>query len=476
VLTNLDFLNIGKTWPPPEEALRLQRYNENRLLFEGEHTTVYAEQFKRIIRADKDGNKAISFEIVVNFHKKLSLKVADLLLGEPPKITCGDAEGQEQKSLDLIMERNDLINTAYEVTIDVSRHGDGLFYIYQGENGGVIDVTQPAMWFPVVSPDNVKKILYQVLAWTYEVGEGQNKKTYLKAQIHEKGKYTEREYELVNCKLSSQTVADKTISTGLSDFAIVRVPNLLTSDRIFGIDDYEDVDSIISEIEVRLSQIAKILDKHAEPSMQGPQSALQYDEVTETWKVKAGEYFIVEDGEGEVKYLVWDAQLEANFNFLDRLVNLLYTMSEMGSAIFGDMTSKTGQVPSGSALRRLMISPLAKVNRIRMRFDNALKKAIKLCSELKGPGIVSLKDKAISITWQDGLPGDPVEEADIMATRTGSKATMSLKRALKQYDGMSDADADEEIQLIDEDENKTNPLRGSNFPGTDGDGNLGGEE
>ena len=49
----------------------------------------------------------------------------------------------------------------------------------------------------------------------------------------------------------------------------------LTSDRVYGIDDYTDLDSIVSEIEVRISQISKILDKHAEPSMQGPETALQ---------------------------------------------------------------------------------------------------------------------------------------------------------------------------------------------------------
>ena len=74
----------------------------------------------------------------------------------------------------------------------------------------------------------------------------------------------------------------------------------------------------------------------------------------------------------------------------------------MGSAIFGDTSSggksAGGNAISGAALRKLMISPLAKVNRIRMRFDPALKKAIKLCSQIGGEGIVDLTDKKISIT------------------------------------------------------------------------------
>ena len=50
--------------------------------------------------------------------------------------------------------------------------------------------------------------------------------------------------------------------TGLDDIAVIHVPNTTTSRQLHGIDDYVDIDSIVSEIEVRLDQIAKVLDKH----------------------------------------------------------------------------------------------------------------------------------------------------------------------------------------------------------------------
>lgn len=461
MLTSLDFLNPGQTWPPASEKERLQLYENNRALFECEHAEKYKEQFKRIERVIGNFNQIISYAVILNYQKLISLKTADLLLGEPPKIIAGDSNSGQQKAIDKIQENSDLINTAYMTAIDVSRYGDGLFLIYKDADTGVgkIDVTQPGIWFPVVSPDNLKKIQFHVLAWTYSVGSGNNKKTYLKCHIHNKGSYEEREYLLEGSMIKSLTKGPLIFNTGLTDFAVVPVSNTITSDRVHGIDDYTDIDSIISELEVRVSQVAKILDKHAAPSVTGPTCCVEQDPETGEWHLKMGNFFPRDNAEDpKVEYITWEANLEANFNMIDKLINILYTISEMGSAIFGDMFTKTGQVPSGSALKRLMISPLAKVNRIRMRFDPALKKAIKLCSQLGGKDIVNLTDVPISITWQDGLPGDPKEEAEIMATRTGQKATMSVKRALKTYDGMSDEDADTEIEAIDEDEAKANPF------------------
>jgi hypothetical protein len=57
-----------------------------------------------------------------------------------------------------------------------------------------------------------------------------------------------------------------------------------------------------------------------------------------------------------------------------------------------------------------MMAPLAKVNRIRMRFDPALKEVLWLASAWKGAGhggAVVLEN--IHIDWKDGLPDDEQE-------------------------------------------------------------------
>ena len=240
------------------------------------------------------------------------------------------------------------------------------------------------------------------------------------------------------------------LETSLSVCPVFRVSNTLTSDRVFGIDDYQSIDSIISELMVRISQISRVLDKHANPSMTGPESALEKDEATDEWRIRVGDYFPRRSNDDPpMAYVTWDASMDANFKQIDLLINQLYTISEMGSAVFGDLTSKTGEVPSGSALRRLMMSPLAKARRIANSFDPALKGIICACAAVYGE---ALSPQDISIKWNDGLPNDEVENANIMHIRTGNKPTISQHTAIKRLDNMTDADAAAELEEIRGDE------------------------
>ena len=444
--TDLSFLAPGKPWPPKEDKDRLDRYAYNRKLFENDCDEKYQRQAKRIERVIGQYRETISYHIALNYPKRVSVKTADLLLGEPPKWDAG----KQTDVLDMISARSSLIGGSLrETVLDISMCGDGLLYVRQTDQGGIIDIAAPETWFPVVSPDNVKSVTHHVLAWRYSVGEDDNKRDYLKVVIHERGSYTEQEYMLDGGTIGQLVRPEQTIPTGLDDFAVIHIPNTTTSRSLYGQDDYADIDSIVDEIEVRLDQIAKVLDKHTDPTMQGPACALVKDERGNE-VFPAGNYVINLDENGNtanVGYLTWDAQLSANFTMIDKLIDQLYTQSEMGAAIFGDVANKSGSIPSGTALRRMMISPLAKVSRIREKLDPALKKAFRMAAQLDG---VRIDD--ISITWRDGLPDDPKESAEIMQMRTGNKATISQYSAIQQLDGRTDADIEAELELIRQDD------------------------
>lgn len=448
-MTSLDFLNIGESFPPASEIPRLQKYEENRKLFEGEHEKVFKDWI-RILREDQTAYLLL----VLNWHKRLSTLWGDLLLSEEPRITAGLSGSPEELELEKIIETSDLINTAYQVILDVSRYGTGLFNIRNRK----IELTNPSIWYPVVNPDNVKEVQYHVLAWT--IGEGKEK--ILKVQIHEKGRYIENHYR-INNSLIDAIISTNTISTGLDDFAIIPVHNTVVSDRYFGIDDYTDIDGIIQELEIRLSQISKVLDKHSDPNMYGDESALEIDPATGQEYIRGGgRFFPVQQGGTPPGYVVWDAKLESNWKEIDILMQQLYIISETSEACFGQL--KQGMVESGSALKRLMIAPLAKVQRLRMRLDPALKKAIKLCSS---------KIKNINIAWQDGIPTDEKEDAEVMAIRTGATGgskTISVKTALKRLDNMSDKEVIAEMDRISED------IAAENVLDTGGFGSSGGED
>lgn len=445
MLTDLSFLEPGKPWPPPSEVERLERYAYNRKLFANDCDEKYREQAKRIERVIGNYQDCVSYHLALNYPKRVSLKTADMLLGEPPKWDAGE----KTKELDAIASRSTIISTLRELVLDISMCGEGLLYDRRTDKGGIIDIAAPETWFPVVSPNNIKEVTHHVLAWMYSVGEGDQKKEYLKQVIHERGKYTERLNLLDGGRIGRAVEQERATQTGLDDFAVIHVPNTTTSRQLHGIDDYGDIDSVVSEIEVRLDQIAKVLDKHTDPTMQGPACAL-VDDGNGNKVFPAGNYVINQDemdNTANVGYLTWDAQLAANFTMIDCLIDQLYTHSETGAAVFSDLAIKSGSIPSAKALRIAMTNFLSKVSRIRERLDPALKRAFRQAAKLDG---VAIDD--ISITWQDGLPDDPLESAQIMQIRTGNKATLSQYSAIQQLDGRTDEDIDAELELIRQDD------------------------
>lgn len=450
MLTDLKFLEVGQPFPPTSETERIKNYHDYKKLFEGKHSDVYKHQFQRIKRINNGYTDIVSYDIILNYHQLTTKKTADLLVGEPPRITVQDKN--KQKILDEIMSKNDVLNLMYIVAMDVSRYGVGLLYIYKEANKGVIDVTQPAIWFPVVSERNVRKIQYHVLCIPRILNE---KETELYVEIHEKGRYTIKYFLIKNGKIIREFYdEEKVVETGLNDFAIIPITNLTTSDNIFGISDYETIDTLVSELEVRFSQISKILDKHAEPSMQGPSSALTYDKRTGNYSLKTGNYFIVEGADGKVSYLTWDAQLNANFEYIKELQNALYTLSEMGGTLLGDKENVNGNI-SGIAYKLKMETALQKVSRIRNSMDTALRKAISNCAKLEG---YDIDEYDLIIEWKDGLIDDEKEQAEIMQIKNGNKPTLSHVTSIMLANDMSREEAEEEYQRIVQEEMEANPL------------------
>ena len=53
MLYDMDFLKKGATFPPPEEYERIKLYDENRLLFKGEHKQIFKERYNQLFDIDE---------------------------------------------------------------------------------------------------------------------------------------------------------------------------------------------------------------------------------------------------------------------------------------------------------------------------------------------------------------------------------------------------------------------------------------
>jgi hypothetical protein len=322
-----------------------------------------------------------------------------------------------------------------------------------------------------VSPDNRKEVLYHVLAWEVRrpsesiietiraaATERPSEDRFLRVQIHERGRIENRVYRLGNAGQIGPQVAlsawDNTISevqnTNVDDFLVVHIPNLQTTKSIFGLDDYRDIYSLVEGMAIRLAQNDHILDKHADPSMAGPINAVQVDDQGNYTFVGGGRYFPVGDDETPPGYITWDGNLVASFEQMDRMLQSFYIVSETSPAAFGQMDRVYAE--SGTALRRLMMVPLAKVNRTRLFVDPRLKRVIRIAADLERlNGVRTPELHDIDIEWHDGLPEDPREQAEIEQLRMAA-GNSSVYSSIGRLDGGTEASIMDELDRIREEQ------------------------
>lgn len=430
--TNLDFTKQGVTFPPFEERERLNLYRENKMLFDGKHDSV----FTRWTRTE--GYESLN--VVVNWPRRLSILWADMLFGNSPII-----KGANDAPLKEFIERNDLYTVLYESAIDFSRMGTGLLKLRLSEEGLVVESVPTDIWFPVVNPANIKEVKQHVLAWKYKVTEGDVEKWYLNMEIHHKGKIEYRNYALATDSKVSTLIESSEEDTGVNDFLVFPVYNVGSSDRLDGISDYEDVKPILEELEMRLTQISRVLDKHADPSMYGDEGALELDERTGEYVVRGGGSFYPVTPDGvKPDYITWEANLEDAQVQINTLMEQFYVVTNTSPASFGQL--KSGLAESGSALKRLLMAAIIKSNRMKVRYEAVIKRMIRVGSELgERNGIPNVGE--VTVEWQDSIPVDERETVtnEVMRIKNG---LTSLEAAIQRIDGLSGEALLKEVALI----------------------------
>ena len=469
MLYNLKWLEAKKSFPPTIEQTRIERYRQNAALFDGDHfdsskyrhrdgsSSSYLEVYnlcaRRISRVVDNWEEVISFPVLLNYQRLMTLKMADLVCGEYPDITGSSAE--ENKTIKSFRDSSDFDSKIYSAVIDISRYGDSVLRIYKDENDeNTFTVWDPKEWYPIVSQDGTNRITHHCLCWT------ENKKPdeqvgdwYLHVQIHgtspeDIGKYTYRVYKLdVGARTIVKKLSEEIVDTGLDVCAVMHLKAFSVSNSVYGYDDYMTIDSILSEIMTRVGQISAILDKHADPNITGPVSMLEIDPKTGERHLKMGKFFAVSPGEEQPKYLTWEGQLTSAFKQLEILINQLYILSEMGAALLGSSDGGS-QAISGTAMRFKMVNPLAKARRI----SNSMTRNIKvLFSALTD----SVPQEHISVLWKDGLPDDPRENIENAKLASGATKMMPLEDAIMTYFKKSNEEAKTWITKIQE-ETKAN--------------------
>lgn len=466
MLYSLKWLEPGQPFPPLSERDRIKRYLENEVLFDGEHfgselrdrnkvynyegsVAVYMKCAERISQVVGNFEDIVSFPVLVNYQRLMSMKMADLVCGEYPTITGANEQGNN--AIKDARDASDFDAKLYSTVIDMSRYGDAIWreYIDEFTDEKTFTLWDPKEWYPIVMQDGTNRIRYHVLCWRIDTNEdikNLSPNYELHVQIHgctkqDWGKCEERVYQMNSAgDAIVKLLNTNTVNTGMDGCAVHQLKAFSTSSTVYGYDDYMTLDSILAEIMVRIGQISIILDKHADPSMTGPVSMLKQNAETGEYYLERGKFFGTSQGDNEPHYLTWDGQLTAAFKQLEILLNQMYILSEMGAAILGGEDGSSAAI-SGTAMRFKMVNPLAKARRISNSLTNPVRRLLSNISE-------GVEFADVSVFWADGLPDDPRENIENAKLATGETRMMPLKVAIREFFNRSDKEADDWLAEI----------------------------
>ena len=454
----------AKKFPYEEDKERLQSYEVNQKLLEGDHFEAFAIQGEKEFT---DKYNRLRY-IVANFNGLVAKVAADFLFGE-------DATFQADKNQEFIeglVFKSKFNVQLLESAISNAACGDDVFKIRVEDNEILIEEVDPAIYFPEINVRNPRqKPAVQELAWvdTWKVDD--KEVNFLVREIHTAGLITIRIFTLN---------ADTTIGTEMVDIdgyntlygtnyvseaktninvsTLVHIPNFRYkgSRNFFGVSDFIDLGSLQFELNNRLTKTGNILDKHSDPILAVPEGVLDKD-----GRVKKEALEMIELGEdGELpQYIVWNASLDNAFKQIDKTIELLAMFSETSPDLVG--LGKNGLAESGRALKMRLLRTIAKTKRKQRYYTQGLQEIFEVCQLLSihntGVGVTYMDKKIqcteveqVTIKFADGVINDIVEDTDI-AIKKIDAGIMSKKKAMQLLDGYNEGDAEAELEEINKD-------------------------
>lgn len=477
-MTDLSFLSIGRAFPPIEEAKRIAECTENELLFDGNSHAVETKHFRETLSnlnklALKLGWTDSYLAVELNFFKFMSKKTMDFVCGEYPDITVSDGRKEKgesderknkQKIVDEIRKNTQFDEKHGDTWVKVPMYGSCPWRIYRDGERDTFTLVKPQNFFKIVSPEDPYKVTQYVI--TNLAYSEEKKKVILTAQIHEKGRFTTRQfyckpfsgfpagkinglryvqqamystekaniYTLILDRLTdeifrwSPVVIEQEITqnptatpTNLDDFAIIEINNIKKSDGVYSACDYADVESIVAAQQRVLTEVQLIFDKYTVPTGYGDSAMLNFDEKAGENFFEIGKFYGIPQNGVIPGYIQPDiTRLEVYFRKLEYLDKQLQILSEFGGVM------SAGVVPSGIAvdtMKSMYTSELKKAERLTTRNTDKVKKLFSLLSKSYG---MAIPEDEISVTWYDGLPNS--EQADITISEMKIRNHLTSRR------------------------------------------------
>jgi len=245
------------------------------------------------------------------------------------------------------------------------------------------------------------------------------------------------------------------IDIGITRLPFVWIANARDDESgVFGISDYEDLESIQGELNQRYTERACVLSKHTDPVVVGPRELL--NELGEVELGGNAKFISTAPGEkaNEVMaYVVWDASLT---NVENEITSLERSFAAVAGIDAQALLEEAGAaIPaSGRAIRLGQYRTQARVVQKQDLMQAALQAIISIASEMSSVHgslhpVVMVEDADVVITFEDGLPSDPTERIEQQTLMLTAKV-QSRKRAIMALHALDGEEAEALMQEIDD--------------------------
>ncbi len=490
--TNLDFLKVNGLYPPSTELERLARYKRYDDLFYSRIGEAYSSFIDKTTGGDMiDKLKTIfSNPKIMNYARAITKKTVDLALSNKPYVISNKSDN----SLDLLemQQATSIWKKTRQSLTDVSRYGNGYIREYNKiprytsidklgrvkltEGEPACNAVNPSMVTEVVNPLDREDIQYFVIGWVDKIERNTDTQYeiagtpqsiigmiqydyFLTVEIHEKGQYemkrfrvgapllnygSVKQYKIIE-EVTSAAIKGKKFSTGLDGFAIKKLIGYTTTDNPSeGLSDYDMLDTLMIELMQRVSQLSQVFTKHGDPAMQGSADLLSTDENGNP-VFYTGDFYPIKQGETPLSYITWDSQSKSILEYCNQILQNIWILTEMGDGtIMGYSQNTNTFADSGKALRMRLTSPLMKVQGLLIDNQDTIISIFIDFAKILGKKI-SRGD--IEIRWQDGLPKDELEDANIFQMRVAA-GTESVIYGLQRRYNMTPKQAEDEFEQI----------------------------
>jgi hypothetical protein len=446
-------------FPKRADKQRISDYEHYDDLYKGEHYRAFT------IKADKAFTEKYAKlrYVVANFAGLMSRVMADMLFGE--RIVFDAEDKTNQKWLDGLLEENEFVAQCYESALINSRRGDDIFKLRVGARENIpgakstviIEQVTAAIYFPVLDTSSSRNTSKEdILAWNFR----QNGNDYIHKETHRPGyifheifRYDKSAGKLISPEDVTLFGFKPLEETKVSYSLVVHVPNVRDGSGYFGTSDYQDLGPLFFALNNRITKIDNILDKHSDPILAVPPGVI--DENGSIKKEALGMFEVDNENPGfnKPEYIVWNANLEAAFKEVDKIVEMLFMFSEISQDAMG-VGQTGGQAESGRALKFKLLRTIAKRNRKKIYYDSAIKKLLLIAMELGKAhgieinGVKVSKPERITIDWGDGVINDETEMVDNSVKRIDAGIS-SRADEISRLDGVSPDDAKKKVVEID---------------------------